>query len=124
MTATTDNMHLLPFYPLFSVVMIVILHGSSAIKVLIILALNYVIARVGKGANWVVAATWMFNGAVLFANERYSGYRFADMSPGMAFLVRHGVAWTDDQHLMQLIRTAGLVFIPAGMLASISPCLD
>ena len=30
----------------------------------------------------------MFNGAVLFLNERYHGYRFGDVFPGLEFLVR------------------------------------
>ncbi|KAI0312315.1 MBOAT-domain-containing protein [Amylostereum chailletii] len=80
-----DNLHRLPFYALFSLVMLAVLHGSSAVKVLLILSANYTIAVTGNGAKWSVLATWVFNCAVLFANERFGGYRFSSVHPGLAY---------------------------------------
>ncbi|KAK4195094.1 MBOAT, membrane-bound O-acyltransferase family-domain-containing protein [Triangularia verruculosa] len=59
----------------FALVFLVILHGFSAVKVLVILGLNY---GVGKSMprRYIPAATWVFNICTLFANELCSGYRF------------------------------------------------
>ncbi|KAI0035515.1 MBOAT, membrane-bound O-acyltransferase family-domain-containing protein [Vararia minispora EC-137] len=81
-----NRMHLLPFYTLFSLIMLAALHGSSAMKVLAILCGNSAITRIGKGAKWMVVATWIYNVAVLFANERYEGYRYGDISERFSFL--------------------------------------
>jgi hypothetical protein len=54
------------------------LHGISAVKVLVILWLNYQIAT-ALPKQYVTATTWIFNIALLFANELCRGYRFADI---------------------------------------------
>lgn len=59
----------------FALVFLVILHGFSAIKVLVILAGNYAIAK-GMPRRYVPVGTWVFNICTLFANEVCSGYRF------------------------------------------------
>ena len=81
------NSHLLPFYLSFSLVMLVALHGTSALKVLLILSGNFAIARLGKGAKWTPLATWVYNMAVLFANERFEGYHYAALHQELGFLV-------------------------------------
>lgn len=93
----TSREHLLPFYTLFSLLLIFVLHGTSAFFVLAILAGNYALAMLapqvasskGKGAGKVVVGTmWAFNGLVLFMNEKYGGYDWELIVPGLAFMVR------------------------------------
>ncbi|TFY56821.1 hypothetical protein EVJ58_g7407 [Rhodofomes roseus] len=59
------------------------LHGASVLKVLLILTGNYAIAKVTKGSKLNPLLTWIFNGVVLFANERNEGYRFAALHPSL-----------------------------------------
>lgn len=58
----------------FSFIFLVALHGVSAVKILGILYLNYVIAT-QLPRKYVPAATWIFNIGTLFANELSEGYR-------------------------------------------------
>ncbi|KAI0696453.1 MBOAT, membrane-bound O-acyltransferase family-domain-containing protein [Cytidiella melzeri] len=76
-----DRLHLIPFLLTFAVTMLVALHGSSAIKLAAILSLNYAIAKACRGSKSGPLLTWVFNGAVLFANEWYGGYRFGNIHP-------------------------------------------
>ncbi|KZV73129.1 MBOAT-domain-containing protein [Peniophora sp. CONT] len=85
-TPYKGNTHLLPFYLTFSLVMLVALHGTSALKVLLILSGNFAIATLGKGAKWVPAVTWVYNMAILFSNERYEGYHYAALHQELGFL--------------------------------------
>lgn len=57
----------------FGLVFITALHGISALKVLLILFINY---RIGKSLprQYVPAVTWTFNICILFANELCGGY--------------------------------------------------
>ncbi|RHZ52237.1 hypothetical protein CDV55_103359 [Aspergillus turcosus] len=57
----------------FALVFITALHGVSAIKVLLILYLNYKIAKT-LPRKYIPAATWIFNISVLFSNELCAGY--------------------------------------------------
>ena len=84
----TNNLHRLPFYIIFSLLMLTILHGASILKVLCILSINYAIAKATGGTRLAIPATWIINSAVLFANGWYEGYAFATLHPGLAFLVR------------------------------------
>ncbi|KAI0064952.1 MBOAT-domain-containing protein [Artomyces pyxidatus] len=86
MSNPSDLLHRLPFYTIFSILMIIVLHGTSALKVLAILSANYFIARVSAGQRWAVPATWIFNGGVLFLNERFGGYAFESLHPGLGYL--------------------------------------
>lgn len=62
----------------FSFLFIIALHGTSSVKILAILFMNYQIAtRVPQ--RYMPAATWIFNIATLFANELSQGYKFAPM---------------------------------------------
>lgn len=63
----------------FSILFLLALHGSSAVKVLIILYINYNIATQLK-KEYVLAATWIFNIGILFANELGKGYPFATIA--------------------------------------------
>ncbi|KAL2815778.1 MBOAT, membrane-bound O-acyltransferase family-domain-containing protein [Aspergillus cavernicola] len=57
----------------FALVFITALHGISAVKILVILYLNYKIAKTLPRKH-IPAATWSFNIATLFANELFGGY--------------------------------------------------
>ena len=60
----------------FNLVFLLALHGSSLPKILTILSINYYIATKLEGA-YVPTATWVFNIAILFANELAHGYSYA-----------------------------------------------
>ena len=63
----------------FSVLFLLALHGFSALKVLLILYINYTLAtRLRK--EYVTVATWVFNIGILFANELGKGYPYSDMA--------------------------------------------
>ncbi|KAK0729264.1 MBOAT, membrane-bound O-acyltransferase family-domain-containing protein [Apiosordaria backusii] len=59
----------------FAILFLVVLHGFSAVKVMVILGLNYAVGK-GLPRGYVPVGTWVFNICVLFANEICSGYRF------------------------------------------------
>lgn len=64
---------------IFALVYISALHGFSALKILVILYTNFKIAT-ALPRDIVPATTWIFNIAVLFANELGQGYRFAALA--------------------------------------------
>ena len=65
----------------FALIFIVALHGTSVIKILPIMYVNYQIAkRVPK--MYMPAVTWIFNICMLFSNELYQGYKFVPMIKG------------------------------------------
>ena len=68
--------------------MLVALHGSSAVKIFLIMVVNYAIPRTFKGSVVTPILTWVFNIFVLFMNVLYHGYPFEDVFPPLAFLVR------------------------------------
>ncbi|KAI1323518.1 MBOAT, membrane-bound O-acyltransferase family-domain-containing protein [Xylariaceae sp. FL0255] len=83
----------------FAIIYLLALHGVSAFKVMFILYLNYQIATTLPRKS-VPVATWVFNVALLFANDICKGYRFRDIawyvpSLGLADLVSFG-AWLDS----------------------------
>lgn len=88
-SSPTNNLHRVPFYLIFSLIMLTILHGASVLKVLIIISVNYALVKATGGTRLAVPVTWLFNGGVLLANEWYEGYAFANLHSGFAFLVCH-----------------------------------
>nr|POE64866.1 glycerol uptake protein 1 [Quercus suber] len=62
----------------FATIYLFALHGVSAFKVFTILYLNFQIAT-KLPRQYVGATTWIFNIAILFANELCQGYRFGDV---------------------------------------------
>lgn len=63
----------------FALIFVTALHGVSALKILIILYVNYSIAtRLPR--KYVPTVTWVFNLAILFANELSRGYPFAKIA--------------------------------------------
>jgi protein-cysteine N-palmitoyltransferase HHAT len=86
--SSQERLHLIPFELLFSLLFLCGLHGASIVKILAILTCNYVIASTCGGASRIgPITTWLFNGAVLFANDRYNGFLFGDILPVLSFLV-------------------------------------
>jgi len=63
----------------FALVFLVALHGFSAIKVLIILGINFFIGT-RLPPRVVPAVTWIFNLYLLVANKYYEGFRFNGMA--------------------------------------------
>jgi hypothetical protein len=124
LSSVSDKTFLLPFYAMFSLVMLFTLHGASAAKVLAILFVNFSIASLGKGARWTVPATWIFNAAVLFANEKYEGYRYGSIHDGFAFLVRYRMYSTLSRPFLSNgnVRTPSKASTLVGTSPSISPC--
>ncbi|KAL9096468.1 MAG: hypothetical protein Q9165_001465 [Trypethelium subeluteriae] len=62
----------------FALVFISALHGVSALKILLILYVNFKIAK-DLPKKFVPAATWLFNVSILFANELCRGYPFESL---------------------------------------------
>ncbi|KAK4239908.1 putative glycerol transporter protein [Achaetomium macrosporum] len=63
----------------FALLYLVILHGFSAAKILLILTVNYKLAT-GLPRKYIPAVTWLFNICLLFANELCEGYKFRDLA--------------------------------------------
>lgn len=59
----------------FACVYLLALHGTSAFKVLLILYINFTLAK-GLPKAYVPLATWAFNIGILFANELGRGYPY------------------------------------------------
>ena len=104
----TNPLHLLPVNLLLSLGMIVALHGSSAFKILLILTVNYSIAKHCRGSWFSPVLTWTFNGLVLFINDLYHGYQFSSLGSSLSFLVS----------LHRCISNATLIFFFFGRIAS------
>lgn len=63
----------------FALIYLVALHGVSAVKILVILYMNYQVAMT-LPRKYVPPATWVFNIGILFANELCRGYKFGEMA--------------------------------------------
>lgn len=63
----------------FSLFFLLALHGFSAPKVLLILYINYTLAKRLR-REYVPVATWIFNIGILFANELGKGYPYSDIA--------------------------------------------
>jgi len=83
---TLSEPYLIPANVVLSIVMVVALHGSSSLKILAIISLNFIIAKKCKASFLGPLLTWLFNGMVLFSNELYHGYQF-EVLPGLSALV-------------------------------------
>ncbi|KAJ7229406.1 MBOAT, membrane-bound O-acyltransferase family-domain-containing protein [Mycena haematopus] len=84
--ASPNNMYLLPFNLGASVVMLIALHGTSALKIFAILTGNYLISKSFGGSKSGPICSWILNVVVLFLNDWYSGYRFGALAPSLVFL--------------------------------------
>jgi len=77
--ATSRLAHRIQFDLFFAFCFLVGVHGFNTVKILIILLLNYGLAKNLGGTRALGVTTWVFNVGVLFLNEWYDGYRFADI---------------------------------------------
>ncbi|KAH9930065.1 MBOAT-domain-containing protein [Fomitopsis serialis] len=85
-TQQTSRSYLIPYLFTFSLLMLAGLHGTSMFKILLIVSGNYAIAKLAKGSKLNPLLTWVFNAAVLFANEQNEGYRFGALHPSLEYL--------------------------------------
>ncbi|KAH9808610.1 MBOAT, membrane-bound O-acyltransferase family-domain-containing protein [Melampsora americana] len=60
---------------------LIALHGTSVFKILIIVTINYHLAR--RAPSPLI---WVFNVGVLFANDYWDGYRYRHFLPFLSFL--------------------------------------
>ncbi len=119
----TSNLFQVPFLVTFSIAMLFGLHGLSALKVLFILALNYGIAKVSAGHKATPVLTWVFNGLVLFAIDRNSGFSYSSLHPYLSTLVRLFFKFYCVADLTSRSRRMrGRGYTHGGGSASISPC--
>ncbi|KAG6915954.1 hypothetical protein DXG01_009176 [Tephrocybe rancida] len=84
-----DNTYLFRFKLLCSLVFLFGLHGTSLLKILIILAANYAIAYLCGGSKAGPVLTWVFNCTVLFINDRFNGYQFGEILPSLEMLPKN-----------------------------------
>ena len=71
------------FDVLYGIILLTGLHGVSVLKILLILYINYSIAK-GLPRKRIVLATWVFNVGILFANELCGGYQFAVLAKSLS----------------------------------------
>lgn len=83
-----SRVHLIPFIFVFSLAFVFGLHGANLLKIMLILSVNYGIAKIGKSSRPVPILTWVWNMGVLFAIERNEGFLFSQLSPSLEPLVR------------------------------------
>ncbi|KAJ6567497.1 MBOAT, membrane-bound O-acyltransferase family-domain-containing protein [Mycena sp. CBHHK59/15] len=88
--APRDNLYLIRFNFVVAVIMLIALHGTSILKILPILTVNYFISKSCGGSKLGPLFSWIFNTATLFLNDRYSGYRFGHVTSSLAFLDSYG----------------------------------
>jgi membrane-bound O-acyltransferase GUP1_2 len=81
----------------FAFIFLAALHGFSALKIVIILYINYCIAT-QLPRKYIPAATWIFNICTLFANELSEGYKFEKMAQFISPLEGVGLNSTSLLH--------------------------
>ena len=79
--------HRISFDLFFALCFLIVAHGFNTFKILVILGLNYTIAKTLQGSPALPVATWVFNLGILFLNEWFDGYRFSHVHPLGALLV-------------------------------------
>ncbi|PIL32352.1 transporter [Ganoderma sinense ZZ0214-1] len=82
----TDHVTRSLFLCIVSILLLFVLHGTSAIKVLGILFANFLIAKNCKGSKASPILTWAFNAFILYWNDMHQGHRFGDLHPLLAFM--------------------------------------
>jgi hypothetical protein len=92
-----------------------VLHGANAIKILIIVSLNFVVVkRATNPQNGVrgrvgIGSIWLYNLGILFANDYFQGYRFGALASSLESLV--STRSFSFQFMLRLIRChAGQIY--------------
>ncbi|EXJ89341.1 hypothetical protein A1O3_02408 [Capronia epimyces CBS 606.96] len=75
-----------------ALVYIAVLNGFSTFKILLILYINFKIGTL-LSRNLISAATWIFNIAILFANELTEGYRFSALGEAISPIIPAAASW-------------------------------
>ncbi|WVO15491.1 hypothetical protein L204_103149 [Cryptococcus depauperatus] len=89
---TTVQLSRIAFITAFSAFMIILLHGTSSLKIVALLALNYYVSKsplspaMRKVWPWVIICG---NVVLLFMNERADGYRFQDLHAKFGLLDKY-----------------------------------
>jgi hypothetical protein len=84
------------FLVAFEIVMLLVLHGVGALKIGLIIVLNWALVtwsvqrvRAGHAPAWLTPTlVWVLNGLTIFANDYYEGYSLKAIHPSLAPLVR------------------------------------
>ncbi|KAK9893586.1 MBOAT-domain-containing protein [Cystobasidium minutum MCA 4210] len=76
----------IPFLVVISLIILFILHGISAFKILLLLYLNYKLHSLTGNSKWTPYAIWVFNIGMLFCNEIFKGYPLSGISAHLAFI--------------------------------------
>lgn len=116
-----DRLCLIPFLLTFAIIMLAALHGTSILKLAVIFALNFAIAKLCRGSRLTPLLTWAFNMGVLFMNEWNEGYRFGRLHSGLQQWVSLITACLQLPN-RPLSRIIGNAYILAGMSSSTSQC--
>jgi hypothetical protein len=96
---------------LYGVILLTGLHGISVLKILLILYVNYSIAK-GLPRERIVLATWVFNIGILFANEFCGGYQFAALAKYLS------ISGADEKSISQDHQNWGIILDSYGGLVS------
>ncbi|KAL8681943.1 MAG: hypothetical protein Q9186_001951 [Xanthomendoza sp. 1 TL-2023] len=67
----------------FACIYLLALHGTSALKILVILYINFTLAK-SLPKTYLPLATWFFNVGILFANELCRGYPYAGVARSLS----------------------------------------
>jgi hypothetical protein len=85
----------------FNVILMAVLHGTNAIKVLAIVLGNHLVTRwatagkTGGQGKIGIAAIWAYNVAIIFANDYFAGYQFGALSSALGFMVSNDLVFVD-----------------------------
>lgn len=109
------------FYLAASAIVVSALHGTSCLKIIVIITISYLIGRSTGGSYWNPFLTWTFNLLILFLNEYYKGYEFESI--GLTMLVRiYNPCMVINTHMFNRISTK--VFCLDGTYSLILVCFD
>jgi protein-cysteine N-palmitoyltransferase HHAT len=76
----------------FALIFLALLHGFSALKILLILYINFKLAtKLPK--EYIPATTWIFNVGILFVNEFCHGYHYASIAKIVFSLTSSASNW-------------------------------
>jgi len=114
-----NKLFLIPANVVLSTIMVIALHGSSSLKIFIIMAINFIIAKKCRASLLGPLLTWLFNALALFSNELYHGYQFGQVLPGLSALVGFK---TLSKFILTPSRTHSRGYIQDGMSSSILQC--
>lgn len=117
------NLKQIYFYLSASIIVITALHGTSTIKIAIIVCTSFMIGRLTGGSYWNPVLTWTFNLFILFLNEYYKGYKFESIGfPGLVSNLH--TSNCVFIYLLYVRRIKRVVFCLDGMFFLILVCLD